>query len=450
MLQALANILKIPELKKKLLITVALLAVYSLGRYIPTPGIDGHALSQYIESESKRLGGTLFDIMDLFTGQAMSQMTIFAFGIMPYISSSIIMQLLCFAFPYFEKLAKEGGEHGRRIITQYTRYGTLVIGAIQALFTSLWLEGLTVTGGMHIVQTPGLGFRLITMITLVSGTAFIMWLGEQITERGIGNGMSLIITASIVSRIPTAIHQLVILSSPFSPSKRQLEPFTLVLMVAMMVGVIIAVILITQAQRRIPVQYAKRIVGRKVYGGQSTYLPLRVNQAGVIPIIFAQSIILFPATIAQFVPNPAVKTVLGWIQRGGWLYTALYAILIIFFTYFYTAVTLNPRDLADNMKKYGGFVPGIRPGKPTEDFFNFILNRVTLPGAIFLAMIAILPDFVGRWLKVPYLVASFFGGTALLIIVGVMLDTMKQIESFLLMRHYEGFMKGGKLKARIR
>ncbi len=450
MLQALANVLKIPELKKKLLITVALLAVYSLGRYIPTPGIDGHALSQYMESESKRLGGTLFDVMDLFTGRAMSQMTIFAFGIMPYISSSIIMQLLTFAFPYFEKLAKEGGEYGRRKITQYTRYGTLIIGAVQSLFTSFWLEGLTIAGGMHIVQNPGWGFRLITMITLVSGTAFIMWLGEQITDHGIGNGMSLLITGSIISRIPTAIHQLFILSSPFSPSKRQLEPFTLALMGAMMFGVIIAVILITQAQRRIPVQYAKRIVGRKVYGGQSTYLPLRVNQAGVIPIIFAQSIILFPATIAQFVPNPAIKAMIGWIHRGGVLYTLLYAILIIFFTYFYTAVTLNPRDLADNMKKYGGFVPGIRPGKPTENFFNFILNRVTLPGAIFLAAIAIFPDFVGRWLKVPYLVASFFGGTALLIIVGVMLDTMKQIESFLLMRHYEGFMKAGKLKARIR
>src|SRR3989338_1489974 len=445
MLQALANILKIPELKKKLLITLLLLAVYSLGRYIPTPGIDGHALSQYIESESKRLGGTLFDIMDLFTGQAMSQMTIFAFGIMPYISSSIIMQLLCFAFPYFEKLAKEGGEHGRRMITQYTRYGTLVIGAIQALFTSFWLEGLTLQGGMHIVQNPGWGFRIVTILTLVSGTAFIMWLGEQMTEHGIGNCMSIIITASIISRIPTAIHQLIILSS-----SGQISPLSLVLMGVMIFGVIIAVIMITQAQRRIPVQYAKRIVGRKVMGGQSTYLPLRVNQAGVIPIIFAQSILLFPATIAQFIPNPTVKAMLAFLQHGGIVYTIFYAALIIFFTYFYTAVTLNPRDLADNMKKYGGFVPGVRPGKPTEDFFNYILNRVTLPGAIFLAIIAIFPDFVGKWLQIPYLVASFFGGTALLIIVGVMLDTMKQIESFLLMRHYDGFMKSGRLKARGR
>lgn len=445
MIRAFGNILKIPELKRKLLVTVALLAVYCFGRYIPTPGIDGRALSQFIEQESKRSGGTLFDIMDLFTGKAMSQMTIFAFGIMPYISSSIIMQLLTFAFPYFEKLAKEGGEHGRRMITQYTRYGTLVIGAIQALFTSFWLENLHHTIGIQIVQNPGWGFRLVTILTLVSGTAFIMWLGEQITEYGIGNGMSIIITASIVSRIPTAINDLVKLTSA-----GQLNIMSLVLMVVMIFGVIIAVILITQAQRRIPVQYAKRIVGRKVMGGQSTYLPLRVNQAGVIPIIFAQSILLFPATIAQFIPNPTVKAMLAFLQHGGIVYTLFYAMLIIFFTYFYTAVTLNPRDLADNMKKYGGFVPGVRPGRPTEDYFNYILNRVTLPGAIFLAIIAIFPDFVGKWLQIPYLVASFFGGTALLIIVGVMLDTMKQIESFLLMRHYDGFMKSGRLKARGR
>src|SRR3990167_3546980 len=299
MIKAFGNILKIPELKRKLLVTVALLAVYCLGRYIPTPGIDGHALSKFIEQESKRSGGTLFDIMDLFTGAAMSQMTIFAFGIMPYISSSIIMQLLTFAFPYFEKLAKEGGEHGRRMITQYTRYGTLVIGAIQALFTSFWLENLHHTIGIQIVQNPGWGFRLVTILTLVSGTAFIMWLGEQITEYGIGNGMSIIITASIISRIPTAINNLVKLTSA-----GQLNILSLVLMVVMIFGVIVAVIMITQAQRRIPVQYAKRIVGRKVMGGQSTYLPLRVNQAGVIPIIFAQSILLFPATISQFIPNP--------------------------------------------------------------------------------------------------------------------------------------------------
>jgi len=443
MIQAFSNILKIPELKKKLLVTAALLAVYCFGRYIPTPGIDGHALSQFIEQESKRSGGTLFDLMDLFTGKAMSQMTIFAFGIMPYISSSIIMQLLTFAFPYFEKLAKEGGEHGRRMITQYTRYGTLVIGAIQALFTSFWLENLHNTIGIQIVQYPGWGFRLVTILTLVSGTAFIMWLGEQMTEFGIGNGMSIIITASIISRIPTAAHNLYSLVTT-----KQIDVLTLIMMAVMLFGVIVAVIMITQAQRRIPVQYAKRIVGRRVMGGQSTYLPLRVNQAGVIPIIFAQSILMFPAMIAQFMPNQLLKNLFRFLSNEGVVHYTLYAALIIFFTYFYTAVTLNPRDLADNMKKYGGFVPGVRPGKPTEDYFNFILNRVTLPGAIFLAIIAIIPYFVGKWLKIPYLVASFFGGTALLIIVGVMLDTMKQIESFLLMRHYDGFMKSGRLKAR--
>ncbi|MFA5094345.1 MAG: preprotein translocase subunit SecY [Candidatus Omnitrophota bacterium] len=445
MIQAFSNILKIPDLKKKLLVTAALLAVYCFGRYIPTPGIDGHALSQFIEQESKRSGGTLFDLMDLFTGKAMSQMTIFAFGIMPYISSSIIMQLLTFAFPYFEKLAKEGGEHGRRMITQYTRYGTLIIGAIQALFTSFWLENLHNTIGIQIVQYPGWGFRLVTILTLVSGTAFIMWLGEQMTEFGIGNGMSIIITASIISRIPTAANNLYTLVTA-----KQIDILTLFMMAAMLFGVIVAVIMITQAQRRIPVQYAKRIVGRRVMGGQSTYLPLRVNQAGVIPIIFAQSILMFPAMIAQFMPNQLLKNLFRFLSNEGAVHYTLYAALIIFFTYFYTAVTLNPRDLADNMKKYGGFVPGVRPGKPTEDYFNFILNRVTLPGAIFLAIIAIIPYFVGRWLKIPYLVASFFGGTALLIIVGVMLDTMKQIESFLLMRHYDGFMKSGRLKARGR
>jgi preprotein translocase subunit SecY len=330
MIQAFSNILKIPDLKKKLLVTAALLAVYCFGRYIPTPGIDGHALSQFIEQESKRSGGTLFDLMDLFTGKAMSQMTIFAFGIMPYISSSIIMQLLTFAFPYFEKLAKEGGEHGRRMITQYTRYGTLIIGAIQALFTSFWLENLHNTIGIQIVQYPGWGFRLVTILTLVSGTAFIMWLGEQMTEFGIGNGMSIIITASIISRIPTAANNLYTLVTA-----KQIDILTLFMMAAMLFGVIVAVIMITQAQRRIPVQYAKRIVGRRVMGGQSTYLPLRVNQAGVIPIIFAQSILMFPAMIAQFMPNQLLKNLFRFLSNEGAVHYTLYAALIIFFVLLY-------------------------------------------------------------------------------------------------------------------
>jgi len=386
--------------------------------------------------------------MNLFSGGAMRNMTIFALGIMPYISSSIIMQLLTTVIPQLERLAKEGGEEGRRKITQYTRYGTVVLAVIQATFISLWLENPAHFQGVQIVQFPGWGFRLLTVLTLASGTAFIMWLGEQITEYGIGNGMSLIITASIISRLPTATNQLFLLVSPFAPARRQIDVLTLIAMVIIMVGVIVAVVIITQGQRRIPVQYAKRIIGRKVYGGQSTYIPFRVNHAGVIPIIFAQSLLLFPATIAGFFPNPTFQKMANALMRGNILYFTMYSGLIVFFCYFYTAITFNPVDVADNMKKYGGFIPGIRPGKPTASYFDRILTRVTLPGAIFLALIAVFPRIISRWLNIPFLIASFFGGTALLITVGVMLDTMKQIESQLLMRHYEGFLRKGKLRSR--
>lgn len=448
MFKALANAFKVPDLRKKIIFSLAIIGVYRIGSFIPTPGVNGAALSQFFENIAKTTGGTLFGIMGMFTGGAIQRMTIFALGIMPAISASIIMQLLTVVIPKLEKLAKEGGEAGRKQINQYSRYLTVVLGTIQSLFISMWLQNPAHFQGVQMVQFPGVHFTLLTIITLTSGTAFIMWLAEQITERGIGNGMSLLITAGIISRIPTALIQLWLLASPFSPARRQIQPFTILLMTAIMVGVIVAIITITQGQRKIPVQYAKRIVGRKVYGGQSTYIPLRVNQAGVIPIIFAQSIILFPATIAGFVPNPAVQTVARSLVRGQFLYTAIYSALIIFFAYFYTAITLNPVDLADNMKKYGGFVPGIRPGRPTAEFFDYVMTRITLPGAIFLAVIAVLPDMIGGWLNIPYLVASFFGGTGLLIIVGVMLDTMRQIESQLLMRHYEGFMKKGKLKSR--
>lgn len=448
MIKALFNAFKIPDLKRKILLTLALIGVYRIGSYVPTPGINTQALAAFFENIARTQGGTLFGIMDMFSGGAIARLTIFALGIMPYISSSIIMQLLCAVIPYLEKLAKEGGEHGRRQITQYTRYGTVILGIIQSFFISAWLENPAHFGGLQIVQFPGWGFRLLTVITLTSGTAFIMWLGEQITEFGIGNGMSLLITASIISRIPTALHQLFLLLSPFAPTKRQIGFPTLILMIIMLVAVVVAVVMITQGQRKIPVQYAKRIIGRKVYGGQSTYIPFRVNHAGVIPIIFAQSIILFPATIAGFIPNQTFQNIANALLRGHILYTTLYAVLIIFFSYFYTAITFNPIDVAENMKKYGGFIPGIRPGKPTADYFDYILNRITLPGAIFLSIIAILPDLIGKMLKIPYLVASFFGGTGLLIIVGVMLDTMKQIESHLLMRHYEGFMKKGQLHSR--
>ncbi|MFH1776691.1 MAG: preprotein translocase subunit SecY [Candidatus Omnitrophota bacterium] len=446
MLKALANSLKIPDLRQKILFTLALIAVYRLGCYIPTPGIDGDTLARFFANVTSRTGGTLFDVMDLFSGRALSQMTVFALGIMPYISASIIMQLLTIVIPALEKLAREGGEEGRKKITQYTRYGTVMLAIFQSFIISVYLENPAHFQGLQIVEFPGWGFRLLTILTLTSGTAFIMWLGEQITERGIGNGMSIIITISIISRLPTAVRFVINLLSPFSNERRMLAPYTPILMIIFLVAVIIAVVAITQGQRKIPVQYAKRIVGRKVYGGGSTYIPLRVNHPGVIPIIFAQSLIMFPATISQFIPK--LEGVTQFLVRGGYLYTIIYSLLIIFFAYFYTAVTFNTRDVADNMKKYGGFIPGIRAGKPTAEYLDFVLTRITLPGAVFLAIIAVLPDFAMAALKVPYLVASFFGGTGILIIVGVMLDTMKQIESHLLMRHYEGFMKKGKLKSR--
>ena len=447
MLEAFGNILKIPDLRKKITLTLILIAVYRVGAYIPTPGVDGLKLAQFFANIARTQGGTLFGIMNMFSGGAISRLTIFALGIMPYISSSIIIQLLTAVIPALEKLAKEG-EAGHKKIVQYTRYGTIALAAVQSFFIAMWLENPARFQGLQIVQYPGWSFRVLTMITLTSGTAFIMWLGEQIQEYGIGNGMSLIITAGIISRVPTALYQVYALASPFSPEKAQIDIFTLLLMIVMLVAVVVAVIVITQGQRKIPIQYAKRVIGRKVYGGQSTYIPLRVNQPGVIPIIFAQSIILFPATIAGLIQNKFLQNLATSLTRGEVIYNSIYALLIIFFSYFYTAITFNPIDVADNMKKYGGFVPGVRPGKQTAEYLDFIMTRITLPGAIFLAVIAVLPSLISGMLKIPYLVASFFGGTGLLIIVGVMLDTMKQIESHLLMRHYEGFMKHGRLRGR--
>lgn len=447
MINALANLFKIPDLKKKILITIGLIAVYRIGAFIPTPGIDGGKLALFFENMAKTQGGTLFGMINMFSGGAIQRLTIFALGIMPYISASIILQLLTAVIPYLERLSKEG-EEGRKKIVQYTRYGTVLLAIVQSFFIALWLENPARFQGMQIVQFPGWSFRILTVITLTSGTAFIMWLGEQIQEFGIGNGISLIITAGIVSRMPSAGYQLWQLVSPFSPERSQVDPFTLVLMAVMLVGVVLAVVAITQGQRKIPIQYAKRVVGRKIYGGQSTYIPLRVNQAGVIPIIFAQSLILFPATIAGLIPSQAIQNIAGMLTRQNIVYNLLYALLIIFFCYFYTAITFNPIDISNNMKRFGGFVPGIRPGKQTAEYLDFIMTRITLPGAMFLAVIAILPSIVSGALKIPYLVASFFGGTGLLIIVGVMLDTVRQIESHLLVRHYEGFMKKGRIKGR--
>ncbi|MCM8792230.1 MAG: preprotein translocase subunit SecY [Candidatus Omnitrophica bacterium] len=447
MLKTFVNVFKIEDLKKKIIVTALLLVVYRVGCFIPTPGINAKALAEFFRRVTTTYGGTIFGILNMFSGGAMERLTIFALGIMPYISSSIILQLLTVVIPSLERLSKEG-KAGYEKINQYTRYGTVILSLIQSFFIALWLENPAHLEGIRIVNNPGWSFRILTMLTLTTGTIFIMWLGEQIQELGIGNGISLIITAGIISRIPTAIHQLFVLVSPFNSAYRQIAPFTLLIMAILLVGVVLTVTLITQAQRKIPVQYARRIVGRRIYGGQSTYIPLKVDTAGVIAIIFAQSVILFPATLGSFVPHPLFQKWAQLMMRGNLVHTLIYAVLIILFCYFYTAIVFNPLELAENMKKYGGFIPGIRPGNPTAEFLNFVMTRITLAGAIFIAFIAIFPDLIMAWLKVPYLVASFFGGTGILITVGVMLDTIKQIESYLLIHHYEGFLKKGQIKGR--
>jgi len=435
MFEKMLNMFRIPELKRRLLFTLAMLAVYRLGSHVPTAGVDVGALTSYFKQQQN----TLFGLYDLFAGGNFANATIFALGIMPYISASIILQLLGAVIPYFEKLQKEG-EEGRKKITQYTRYGTVALALVQAYGTSILLQSFNNQFPTPIVPNPGIGFQLLTMLTLTSGTIFVMWLGEQITERGIGNGISLIIFIGIVARFPNDM-----INTFRALLGGDLSPFVAVLLGVMMLGVTAAVIVMTQAQRKIPVQYAKRIVGRKMYGGQNTHIPLRVNTAGVIPIIFAQSIIVFPSTLGSFFPNSeAMQSLVQVFRPGNWLYISLYSIIIVFFTYFYTAIVLNPVDLADNMKKYGGFIPGIRPGRKTSEYIDRVLTRITLPGAVFLAAIAVLPDILIAQFNVPF----YFGGTSLLIVVGVALDTLQQIESHLLMRHYDGFMKRGKIKAR--
>jgi preprotein translocase subunit SecY len=427
-LQSFQNIFKIPELKRRLLISFGLLAAYRIGAHVPTPGIDGDALSLIFDQAQ----GTLLGLVDLFSGGNLRRLTVFALGIMPYISASIILQLLTVVIPALERLAKEG-EAGRKKITQYTRYGTILLSAVQAMGIAVGLESMRVEGGATpIVPVPGWGFRLLTVLTLTTGTALIMWLGEQISEKGIGNGISLIIMAGIVVRIPSAI-----VASYSLITTGVMSLFVFGSLVAMMVLVTAAVVIMQEGQRKIPVQYAKRVVGRRIYGGQSTHIPLRVNTAGVIPVIFASSILLFPATLAQFIPHPWMKAISDSLSPGAFTYTLLYAGFIIFFTYFYTAIVFNPIDLSDNMKKYGGFIPGVRPGKKTAEYIDRTLTRITLPGAIFLALISILPDLLIARFNVPF----YFGGTSLLIVVGVALDTVRQMESHLLMRHYEGFLR---------
>jgi preprotein translocase subunit SecY len=424
------NITKIPELKKKIWFSLAMLAIYRVGVHIPSPGIDTVALAAFF----KRAQGTLFGMFDMFSGGALENMSVFSLGIMPYISASIILDLLTVVIPYLDKLKKEG-EAGRKKITQYARYGTVVLSLFQGFGIAVGMENMAGPDGASVVVQAGWSFRLMTMITLTSGTAFIMWLGEQITERGIGNGISLIIFAGIVARMPSALTNV----GQLIRTGEMNFVFGL-LLIPMAVGVIGFIVFVERAQRRIPVQYAKRVVGRKIYGGQSTHLPLKINTSGVIPPIFASSILMMPQTITQFVQIQWLSAFVNkYMGGGGLLYSLIYVGFIFFFCYFYTAVTFNPVDVAENMKKYGGYVPGIRPGKRTADYIDRILTRITFGGALYVSAVCVLPNILIYRFKVPF----YFGGTALLIVVGVAIDTMAQIESHMLTRHYEGFMKKG-------
>jgi preprotein translocase subunit SecY len=433
-LQSISNIFKIPDLKKKILYTALILVLYRLGSFIPIPGINSAALKEFIGGATSQ-GGNLFGMFDLFVGGNLGRASVFALGIMPYITTSIVVQLLGGVIPYFERLKKEGAE-GQKKMNQIIRYGTVPIAAFNAIGISLFLKN----GVEGAVMLPGFLFIFTSVLTMVTGVMLIMWLGEQITDHGIGNGISLIIFAGIIARYPAGFWNMLQMVRVGSMSL-----FAALFVLVMMVFVTAAVVLITEANRKIPVQYAKRIIGRKVYGGQSTHIPLKVNTAGVIPIIFAQSVIMFPRTIATFFQDSDFwNGVVQVLSPGAWLYTILYVTLIIFFAYFYTAMVMNPIEMAENMKKYGGFIPGRKPGKKTADYINNVLVRITLPGAIFFAAIAVLPEFMSMWFNLPFA----FGGTGLIIVVGVALDTLQQIESHLVMRHYEGFMKKGKLRSR--
>lgn len=438
MLDKLRNIFQVPELRRRILFTLGLFAVYRLGEHIPTPGVNAAALLAAFRSQSN----TLFGMYDMFVGQAFSRATIFALGIMPYISASIILQLLGAIVPYFEKLRKEG-EEGQKKITQITRYGTVLISIVQSLAYAIFLQNLGASQGLTVVPNPGFGFFFSTVITQTAGTILVMWLGEKITEFGVGNGISLIIFINIIGGLPNA------LAGGYDSFRGgSINLLQLAGMAAIIIAVVAAVIVMTQGTRKIPVQYAKRMVGRRQYGGQSTHIPLRVNTAGVIPIIFASSIMVLPATVAGFFPPESALAAAGaWFTRTSWLFNILYGVIIVFFTYFYTAVVLNPNDLAENMRKYGGFIPGIRPGRKTAEYIDRVLSRITLPGAIFLALIAVLPDLLLAYFRVP---ALALGGTSVLIVVGVALDTLQQVESHLLMRHYEGFVKRSRIRGRQR
>jgi preprotein translocase subunit SecY len=460
MLQSLRNIWDVPDLRKRVLFTLGILAVYRLGNHIPTPGINAAALVDFFEQNRSNW----FGLVDMFSGGNLARVTVFALGIMPYISASIILQLLTVVWPYLEKISKEG-ELGRRKITQWTRYGTVLLSIVQSLGIAVYLEKVTLSQGLRIVDHPGLAFKVMTVITLTTGSAFIMWLGELITDRGVGNGMSLLIFAGIVVGFPRGI-----ISTVQLIRKGEIGILVAVLLVMMMVAVVAVIVFVERGQRRITVQYAKRVVGRRMYGGQSTHLPLRVNTSGVMPVIFASSIIAFPQTIASLFQanNPWMQAVSEQLKWGNPLYNLLYVAFIIFFCYFYTAIVFNPDDVAENMRKYGGFVPGIRPGKRTAEYIDHILGRITFGGAIYLALVAILPEFlitgfhvqpipiIGprldtwlsqnglEWITEGFHLNFYFGGTSLLIVVGVAMDTVAQIEAQLIMRHYDGFSGPGK------
>jgi preprotein translocase subunit SecY len=429
------NAANIPELRRRVTFTFLMLAVYRIGVQIPTPGINGEALAAFFQKNA----GTLFDMFNMFSGGALENFSIFALGIMPYISASIIFQLLTVVVPQLEALSKEG-ESGRHKITQYTRYATVVLSLIQGLFISIGLESMAApAGGEMIVNVVGWNFRLMTMLTLTSGTAFIMWLGEQMTERGIGNGISLIITAGIVARMPAAMAK-----TAKMVSAGDMTFIFLPILLAMMFGVIAIIVYFETAQRRIPIQYAKRVVGRQMYGGQQSHLPLKINMSGVIPPIFASSIMMFPATIGGFIKVDWVQQITAYLQWGSFSWTVLYVGFIVFFCFFYTAVTFNPVDIAENLKKNGGFIPGIRPGKRSAEFIDKIVVRLTVIGAIYVSAVCVLPTVLVSELNVPF----YFGGTALLIIVGVAIDTISQIESHTVMRNYDGLLKSGKIRGR--
>ena len=456
----LKNLFAVPDLRNRILFTLGLLGVYRIGNHVTTPGVNQDALL-LLADQTKN---TMFGLYDMFSGQNLSKVTIFALGVMPYISSSIILQLLTVVWPYLERISKEG-ELGRRKITQYTRYLTLALAFVQSLGIAYWLERNTnIVGGLPLVYDPGWGFRFTTVITLTTGTMFIMWLGEQITERGIGNGMSLLIYAGIVVNFPRAI--LVTLDQMQTGA---IGPIRIVFLMIVMFLVVGAIIFMERGHRRITVQYAKRVVGRRQYGGSSTHIPLKVNTGGVIPVIFASSILAFPTTAAQmFETGSWARSVIDQVNYGMPLYNLLYVVGIVFFAYFYTAIIFNPDDVAENMRKYGGFIPGIRPGKRTAEYIDTILARITLVGALYLAAVALLPEFLMTGFKVapiPFIgerldsvlptwftqgmgVTFYFGGTTLLIVVGVAMDTVQQVESQLIMRHYDGFMKKTRIRGR--